>query len=221
MAIPKFPEEFVQKAIQYIDENGVPEQNRSTKYELIMEDGKKYPPKYVIAVAAKLATGKEVQFNDFNAVEAKGYFETRGYMIDIKQEKFEMTITEESVVSTDDRFTMDNLSLGDNYKPIDAYFQPADGDVVRRKRNKSENRISNQTLPRLACQIFENQLNSLSVADKESFPICQYTPKNEVIRGIYPSEPEYKKHRNTMEMMVYKRENGPQFVMYSWNVFST
>ena len=221
MAIPKFPEEFVQKAIQYIDENGVPEQNRSTKYELIMEDGKKYPPKYVIAVAAKLATGKEVHSNDFNAVEAKGYFETRGYMIDIKQEKFEMTITEESVVSTDDRFTMDNLSLGDNYKPIDAYFQPADGDVVRRKRNKSENRISNQTLPRLACQIFENQLNSLSVADKESFPICQYTPKNEVIRGIYPSEPEYKKHRNTMEMMVYKRENGPQFVMYSWNVFST
>ena len=221
MAIPKFPEEFVQKAIQYIDENGVPEQNRSTKYELIMADGKKYPPKYVIAVAAKLATGKEVQFYDFNAVEAKGYFETRGYMIDTKQEKFEMTITEESVVSTDDRFTMDNLSLGDNYKPIDAYFQPADGDVVRRKRNKSENRISNQTLPRLACQVFENQLNSLSAADKERFPICQYTPKNEVICGIYPSEPEYKKHRNTMEMMVYKRENGPQFVMYSWNVFST
>ena len=221
MAIPIFPEEFVQKAIQYIDENGVPEQNRSTKYELIMADGKKYPPKYVIAVAAKLATGKEVQFNDFNAVEAKGYFETRGYMIDTKQEKFEMIITEESVVSTDDRFTMDNLSLGDNYKPIDAYFQPADGDVVRRKRNKSENRISNQTLPRLACQVFENQLNSLSAADKESFPICQYTPKNEVICGIYPSEPEYKKHRNTMEMMVYKRENGPQFVMYSWNVFST
>lgn len=221
MAIPKFPEEFVQKAIQYIDENGVPEQNRSTKYELIMKDGKKYPPKYVIAVAAKLATGREVQFDDFNAVEAKGYFETRGYMIDTKQEKFEMTITADSVVSTDDRFTMDNLSLGDNYKPIDAYFQPADGEVVRRKRNKSENRISNQTLPRLACQVFENQLNSLSVADKESFPICQYTPKNEVICGIYPSEPEYKKHRNTMEMMVYKRENGPQFVLYSWNVFST
>ena len=72
MAIPKFPEEFVQKAIQYIDENGVPEQNRSTKYELIMENGKKYPPKYVIAVAAKLATGKEVQFDDFNTIEAKG-----------------------------------------------------------------------------------------------------------------------------------------------------
>ena len=40
MAIPKFPEEFIQKAIQYIDENGIPDQNRSTKYELIMEDAK-------------------------------------------------------------------------------------------------------------------------------------------------------------------------------------
>lgn len=221
MAIPEFSEEFIQKAIQYIDENGIPDQNRSTKYELIMENGKKYPPEYVVAVATELATGKEVQFNDFNDVEAKAYFKTRGYMIDTKQEKYEMTITADSVVSTDDRFTMDNLALGDNYKPIDAYFQPADGDVVRRKRNKSENRISNQTLPRLACQVFETQLNSLSVSDKENFPICQYTPKNEVICGIYSSEIEYKKHRNTMEMMVYRRENGPQFVLYSWNIFST
>ena len=75
MAIPKFPEEFIHKAIRYIAENGVPNQNRSTKYELVMEDGKKYPPKYVIAVAAKLATGKDVQPGDYNAVEAKGYFD--------------------------------------------------------------------------------------------------------------------------------------------------
>lgn len=142
-------------------------------------------------------------------------------MIETKQEKYELTITADEVVSTDDRFTMDNLSFGDNYRPIDAYFQPADGEIVRRKRNKSENRISNQTLPRLAFQVFETQINSLSVTDKENFPVCQYTPKNEVICGIYPSESEYKKHRNTMEMTVYKRENGPQFVMYSWNVFST
>lgn len=221
MAIPKFSEEYIQKAMQYIDENGVPDQNKSTKYELVTDEGKKYPPKYVIAIAVKLATGNEVKSDDFNAVEAKGYFETRGYMIETKQEKYELIITADAVVSTDERFTMDNLSLGDNYKPIDAYFQPADGEIIKRKRNKSENRISNQTLPRLACQVFESQINSLSVEDKENFPICQYTPKNEVICGIYPSESEYKKHRNTMEMMIYKRENGPQFVLYSWNLFST
>lgn len=91
MAIPKFPEEYIQKALQYIDENGVPEQNRSKKYELVVQEGKKYPPKYVIAVAAKLATGKEVKNDDFNAIEAKGFFEVRGYRIDMKKENKELT----------------------------------------------------------------------------------------------------------------------------------
>lgn len=221
MAIPKFPEEFIQKAIQYIDENGVPDQNKSTKYELVMEDGKKYPPKYVIAIAAKLASGKEVQTGDYNAVEAKGFFETRGYMIDTKQEKFEITITADSVVSTDERFTMDNLDLGDNYRPIDAYFMKGGIEEIRRKRNKSETKISNQTLPRLACQIFESQILSLSDEDKKQFPVCQYSPDREVIRGIFATEAEFKKYKNSMENSTYKREGGPQFVIYSWNVFST
>lgn len=221
MAIPKFPEEFIQKAVQYIDENGVPDQNKSTKYELVMENGEKYPPKYVIAVAAKLATGKEVQPGDYNAVEAKGFFETRGYMIEQKQEKYEITITADSVVSTDERFTMDNLDLGDNYRPIDAYFLKGGVDVIRRNRNKSETKISNQTLPRLACQIFESQIASLSDEDKKQFPICQYSPEREVIRGIFATEAEFKKYKNSMENSTYKREGGPQFVIYSWNVFST
>ncbi|MCR4716727.1 MAG: AAA family ATPase [Lachnospiraceae bacterium] len=221
MAIPKFPEEFIQKAVQYIDENGVPDQNKSTRYELVMGDGKKYPPKYVIAIAAKLATGKDVQPGDYNAVEAKGFFETRGYMIDTKQEKFEITITADSVVSTDERFTMDNLDLGDNYRPIDAYFMKGGVDIIRRNRNKSETKISNQTLPRLACQIFENQIASLSDEDKRQFPVCQYTPDKEVIRGIFATEAEFRKYKNSMENSTYKREGGPQFVIYSWNVFST
>ncbi len=221
MAIPKFPEEFIQKAMQYIDENGVPDQNRSTKYELVTADGKKYPPKYVIAIASKLATGNEVQYDNYNAVEAKVFFESRGYMVDTKQEKFEITITAESVISTDERFTMDSLGLGDNYKPIDAYFQRADGDIIRRNRNKSETKISNQTLPRLAFQIFEKEILSLSDEDKKQFPVCQYSPDREVIRGIFPTEAEFRKYKNSMEFSAYKREGGPQFVIYSWNVFST
>lgn len=221
MAIPKFSEEYIKKAIQFIDENGVPDQNKSTKYELVTEDGKKYPPKYVIAVAAKLATGKDIKFDDYNAVEAKGYFETRGYMIDTKQEKIELTIAADSVISTDERFTMDNLDLGDNYKPIDAFFMKNGTDVIHRKRNKSEAKISNQTLPRLACQIFESQIASLSDEDKKQFPVCQYSPDREMIKGIFASEAEFKKYKNSMENSTYKRENGPQFVIYSWNVFST
>ena len=76
-------------------------------------------------------------------------------------------------------------------------------------------------MPRLACQIFENQIAALSDWDKEQFPVCQYTLENEIIRGIYPTIEEFKKHRNTIEYLVYGRANGPQFVIYCWNIFST
>ena len=114
MAIPKISEQNIADALKYIDEKGMPFHNRSTKYELVTEDGKKYPPKYVIAVAAHIATGEEVDTEGFNAVEAKSYLQGQGFNIEVKQEKFEMTITADSVTSTDERFTMDNLSLGDN-----------------------------------------------------------------------------------------------------------
>ena len=52
MAISKIKEQDIMDALKYIDENGVPFHNQSTKYQLITEDGKKYPPKYVMAVAA-------------------------------------------------------------------------------------------------------------------------------------------------------------------------
>ena len=187
----------------------------------MVADGKKYPPKYVIDVANHIANGKEISTQEYNAVEAKSYLESRGCTIEMKQEKYEITITADSVVSTDDRFTMDYLEAGDNYKPIDAYFMKSGEEIIRRNRNKGELKISNQTLPRIACQIFEKQLVSLSDEDKKSFPICRYGSGRDVIRGIFATEAEFKKYRNTMEFSVYKRENGPQFVIYSWNVFST
>ncbi len=221
MAIPKIDEQSILSAIKYIDEHGVPDKNKSTQYVLVTEEGKQYPPKYVIAVAAHLANGTDIVTDGFNAVEAKNYFEARGYNIESKQEKFEITITATEVVSTDYRFTMDNLSLGDNYRPIEAYFVPVEGDIIRRKYNKGERRNTNQTLPRLAFQIYERQIVSLSDWDKKKFPICKYTPENETVCGIFSTVEEFLKYKNSMEHLTYQRENGPQFVIYSWNVFST
>ena len=138
-----------------------------------------------------------------------------------KQEKFELSVTADSIESTDERFTMDNLNLGDNYKPLDAYFRKADGTVVKRAYSKGERRNSNQTLPRIACQVFEKQISVLSVEDKESFPICKYNPNSDMICGIYSSVDEFKKHRNTIEYLTYGYDNGRQFVIYCWNIFST
>lgn len=221
MAIPKIKEQDIIDALKYIDENGVPFHNQSTKYELVTEDGKKYPPKYVIAVAAHLGNGVEISTDGFNAVEAKNYLQGQGYNIETKQEKFELVITAENVDSTDERFTMDNLSLGDNYKPLGALFRKANGEEIKRTYSKGERRNSNQTLPRIACQIFEKQIAGMTVEDKENFPICKYNPSSEMICGIYSSVEEFKQHRNTIEYLTYSYDNGRQFVIYCWNIFST
>ena len=171
----------------------------------VSEDGKKYPPKYVVAVADHLANSTDISIESFNSVDAKNYLESLGFSIETKQqEKFELSITAESVESTDERFTMNNLSLGDNYKPLDACFKRANGDVIKRAYSKGERRNSNQTLPRIACQVFEKQLAALSVEDKENFPVCKYNPGSDVIRGIYASVDDFKNRRNTMQRILRK-----------------
>ena len=222
MAIPKLKKQNIIDALKFIDENGVPEHNTSVKYVLVSEDGKKYPPKYVMAVADHLANGTDISTEAFTSADAKNYLESQGFTIEIKpQEKFELSITAEGAESTDERFTMDNLNLGDNYKPLNAYFKRANGDIIKRAYSKGERRNSNQTMPRIACQIFEKQLAALSVEEKESFPVCKYSPNSDMIRGIYTSVDGYKKHRNSLEYLTYSYDNGRQFVIYSWNIFST
>ena len=138
-----------------------------------------------------------------------------------KQEKFILTITADSVVSTDECFDINNLSLGDNYKPLDVKFQKMNGDIITRKYNKGERKNSNQTMPRLALQIFEKQIVKLSLEEKETFPICKYNPDGELRYGIYPSVEAFKKYRNTIEYLKYFYDEDRMMVIYCWNLFST
>ena len=221
MAVPKVDGQFIAEAIKYIDENSVPWHNMSTKYELVWENGNTYPPKYVLAVANHLQNGAEIDVSGYNAVEAKNYLMAKGYEIQIKQTKYEITITADSVTSTDDSFTMDNISAGDVFKPLDASFVAADGTVIKRNYGKGERRNTNQTLPRLAFQIYEEQIVALPVEEKEQFPICRYRPDTELIKGIYYSVDNFKASRNTIEYLTYNYGEGRQFVIYSWNIFTT
>ena len=142
-------------------------------------------------------------------------------MTNTTQEKYELTITADNIISTDTRFNIDDLNLGDNYEPIDAYYATSDNEKIYRQRNKGEMRISNQTLPRLAFQIFEKRINDLSDLEKKEFPVCKYSPNHTLIRGIFPDKEAYRDYKKSMEFLIYRREGGPQFVIYSWNIFST
>lgn len=222
MAIPEnITKQGIINAILYVDNNPVPDKNKSTKYQLVSDSGKRYPPKYLIAVADHLANGVQISTDGFNAGQARKFLGGMGFMIEAKQEKFELVITAESVISSDARFSIDHLGLGNNYKPLDSFFENSMGEVLYRKYNKGEKRNSNQTLPRLACQVFQSNISSLTIEEKETFPICQYSPSSEIIRGIYPSVEDFNRYRNTIEYLKYSYDDGKMFVFYCWNVFST
>lgn len=221
MAIPKISKQDVIKALQYIAVNGIPSYHQSVKYDLVTEDGKKYPVKYVVAVANHLANGEDIVTASFHGTEARAFLQEQGFHIEMKQEKYELIITANEITSTDERFTMNDLGLGDHYKPLNVFFCRSNGQTIKRSYSKGERRNSNQTLPRLACQVFEKQLAALSMEERESFPICQYKPTTEVVRGIYRSLDEFRRHRKTIEYLTYNYDNGRQFVFYCWNMFST
>lgn len=222
MAIPEIEAQDVINALEYIDENSVPFHNQSMRYELLANNGKKYPPKYVVAVANHLANNADISTDSFNAIEAKRRLEKLGFkIIEKEQVEYSLTITADNAESTDESFSMDNLFLGDGYKPLDVSFEQADGSVVKRARAKNEKRISNQTLPRLAFQVYEKQIAKLTIDEKENFPTCKYYPDSETIRGIYPSVEEFRRHRNTIEYLTYTSNDGRQYVIYGWNIFST
>lgn len=221
MAIPKVSREDILNALQFVDENGVPAQNKSTRYFLLGESGKSYPPKYVIAVANHLANGTAIDISGYNTIEAKNYLKSKGFTITGNQEKYELTITAEQVTSNDECFDRNNLALGDNFVPLGVYFQSGSGQIVKRNYAKGERRNSNQTMPRLAFQIYEKQLRALSVEEKENFPVCQYSPDSGLIRGIFPSVEEYRKYHNSIEYLTYSYDGERKFVIYCWNIFST
>lgn len=106
---------------------------------------------------------------------------------------YEIRITADEIKSTDPTFTMKNLSLGDNYQPKDAYFRTAEGEITRRNYGKNERKISNQTLPRLAIQMFERSIVSLPESERATFPVCRYHSGDEIIRGIFPDVDSFKK----------------------------
>lgn len=69
------------EALTFIDKNGVPPNRRATKYNLYHSD-KSYPPKYVLSIATKIATGRELEPSQFNGGdETNSFLTTLGFTI--------------------------------------------------------------------------------------------------------------------------------------------
>lgn len=57
MDISELTRQNIMDALKYIDENGVPSRRGGHDYELVTEEGNRYPPKYVAEEAIRLASG--------------------------------------------------------------------------------------------------------------------------------------------------------------------
>lgn len=66
-------EEHVRLALEEIDQEGVPEDAESTGYDLFY-DGKRYPPKLVLSLAVKHATGEPLERSVFSGGESSSAF---------------------------------------------------------------------------------------------------------------------------------------------------
>lgn len=66
-------DEHVRQALSEIDQEGVPEDAESTGYDLFYE-GKRYPPKLVVSLAVKYATGEPLDRAAFSGGEASSAF---------------------------------------------------------------------------------------------------------------------------------------------------
>ena len=77
-------------AARYIDVHGVPITRRSRHWDVVI-DGQVYPPKYVVSIAAKFATGKTWPATRFITTEARDFLTTREFEIRNKGDAPPMT----------------------------------------------------------------------------------------------------------------------------------
>lgn len=64
-AIPTLTRDDVLKAVRQIDRDGVPPRRQATKFALVV-NGKRYPPKYVVSLAAQAAAGRALRPDEFS-----------------------------------------------------------------------------------------------------------------------------------------------------------
>lgn len=69
----------IKTAMKYIDEHGVPKINECKRYEVIVE--KRYPSKYLVAVANSLANGASINDDTLNSLEANRILIANGYEV--------------------------------------------------------------------------------------------------------------------------------------------
>lgn len=129
---------------------------------------------------------------------------------------FELTI---KVNSNDGNFKNDGNYGYKTHEPVDIYYLKSDSEVVRRNLAKNEQKNTIKTMPRLAYQVFENELNTLSDEERLNFQIGK-SKTNVIEYGLYKEE-ELESHGiRAMDCVALPSDNDKKFYIHaSWNLF--
>ena len=187
MAIPKIRKDSILSALKFIDEHGIPDKHKSTQYELISSDDKKYPPKYVIAVANYIENGGEIVTTGYNAVEAKNYFESHGFKIQTKQEK-----TKDANINSELSESLD-IDVGKgfgNYKnPYSKLLLESKNIVFRGAPGTGKSYLAKQIAADIISNGYTEQYTELTDEQKQQIEFVQFHPSydySDFVEGLRP-----------------------------------
>ena len=82
--IDKIKREHVLEVLNYFSKNLAEKKPKSTKYDLIDDDGKRYPPKETLRRACRLATGSILWYNLYGGEMTNKRFKKLGFKIGSK-----------------------------------------------------------------------------------------------------------------------------------------
>ena len=135
--------EHVLKALEEIDEKGVPEVRKSRGW-ILLHGGKQYPPKYVISLANKYASGYELPSSEFDAREAREYLRKLGFKI-VKITETEEVEEEEFMLSFErdlEDYLASNLeALEEGLKLVGKQVEVATGRIDLLAEDSHENLV--------------------------------------------------------------------------------
>ena len=190
MAISEITKQNILDAMKYIDENGVRKQNESEKYDLVAEDGKRYPPRYVAFLARRLATGAKVDkysSDDYTTNEARKILTDMGFTIETKHER------EEKETVTGNIAVQEELRANDYRKLYSAMLLESKNLIFRGAPGTGKSYLAKEIAAYIVSNGKYGDYKQLNDEQKKQVEFVQFHPSydySDFVEGLRPRKNE-------------------------------
>ena len=118
-------------ALTFIDRDGIPDDARSSTYDLIY-DGKRYPPKYVLSLAVAEATGEELERSELSGGEnSKALQALRKLGFFIERKDFIAELVTTFITQADEQTSLAVSDYPKSYEDLEVHVSFGKGSYAR------------------------------------------------------------------------------------------